>query len=593
MQPRPTVLRVNTSRSLRWSLSSIAVLLSLLFSSCDVEDVAVRECNDGDRVLVLCEDQERVVERHCDNERWVPETVDCSKITLPRHGCEEGQVETILCDDGQSVSERRCEQDEWVDGACEPISECEPDDSLTVACPNGKEQNHICIDRQWSPPIECTSQCLQDAIKEDTCGLNLRGDQTRACVNEQWAGDWVCHDPDECTDDDQSLAACQGWAGRTLNTCIDGQWVASTCQETELTGTVHDPDSAARGFCALNAAGDALCWASNSEGQVGVGQRSEAETVKTVTGEHHFTSIARGPNHGCAITDAGALYCWGSNAYGQIAQPSETSQLTPKKVPSLTDVQSVAAGPRNTCIIDSNQHLYCWGSNAHGQLADQDTPQTITPQRIADLEDVQQVAIGYGTICAVAGNEQLFCWGDNRASQVSNQPHDIEYAPVAIYNMDRVTHVAVASEHVCTIRQGDVYCWGYNDQGQIGDGSTNTAAFPVHIPLPHTAQHLDVGRRLTCAVTIEGELYCWGAGFWGEMGLDDPLTTYETPELVETVSNVSVVAISSGANDYLGHTLCIATRTGDVACWARNLEHSVPGTDIDSHTAQPVFITPE
>lgn len=591
MHPQILARRRTIARIIQCAL--LLFLLPLVFGGCSIEDVAIRECNDGDIDLFLCEDEDRYVERRCDNERWTPQTVDCSTNTLLRYACEDGLVETVLCDDGRSVRERQCTKGEWNYGTCEALSACAEDDSLTVVCPNEKEQQHHCVEQQWSPPIECTSQCLDDGIKENSCGLNLRGDQTRTCVEEQWADDWVCHDPDECTDGELDTIPCQGWTGRTPTTCIEGQWVASTCENITLTGTSTDTELAAFGFCGLNADGAALCWGSNREGQVGAGHQKTVQKVLPVTGAHRFTSIARGAHHGCGVNHVGDLYCWGGNAYGQLGIEGVTTQLTPQKVPSLEGIAYLAAGPRNTCVINSEAHLYCWGSNEHGQLADEEETQSAVPLRIAGLENVQRVAISHGTICATAEDKTLYCWGDNRASQVSHLPKDVEPTPTAIYNMLLVTHVAVASDHVCAIRSGDVYCWGDNSFGQIGDNSSYPASLPVKVSLPHKAHDIDVGRRLSCAVTLEGELYCWGANAWNEIVADDDTNSYPTPQLIASVNNVASVAISSGSNDFLGHTVCAATRAGDVACWGRVYEDSIPGDALNTHTDEPVFVSPD
>lgn len=591
MHPQIMARRRLTASILRCVL--FLFLAALVFGACNVEDVAVRECNNGDVDLFVCEDEERVVERRCDNERWVPETVDCTNNTQPRYACKDGRVETLLCDDGRSLRERRCTQGEWVDGACEAISVCAPDDSLTVICPNGKEQLHYCVDQQWSPEIECTSQCLEDTTKERSCGLNTRGDQTRTCVDEQWVGDWVCHDPDECTDDAQDTIACQGWTGHAPMTCLEGQWVASTCQHITLTGTAHDTSLSALGFCGLNADGAALCWGSNADGQVGAGHQNEVQQVLPVTGGHRFTSIARGPNHGCGLDPLGDVYCWGSNTYGQLGIEDVTTQLTPQKVPQLEGIQYLAAGATNTCAIDGQQHLYCWGSNAHGQLADENATQVAVPQRITDLEKVERVALSNGTVCATNDHQTLYCWGDNRASQVSNLANDIEHTPVAIHNMLLVTHMAAASDHVCAIRSGDVYCWGDDSFGQTGDSSSYPNNVPIQVPLPHKAHHIDVGRRLSCAVTVESELYCWGSNLWKEISADNETTSYELAQHIASVDDVATVAISSGSDDYLGHTICIANHNGEVACWGRNFDHSIPGGTVDGHTSEPVWVSPD
>lgn len=578
------------STSTLWAIA----LSALLWTACVHEDsVAIRECSDGETDLIVCDDETRVVERHCENERWVPEQIDCAHTTTPRSPCAEARVETLLCDDGQSTYERQCIDGVWKNSACAAIEECAPNDVLTVTCPYDDPQEHTCVDRTWQPPITCATQCLEDEVRPNACGLNLRGTHTRACVGARWADSWVCEDPDQCVDGDIEHAACDGWTGANPTSCIEGQWTASHCQNITLIGSIHDHDMDALGFCALDANNEAWCWGANADAQLGAGHTRDAPTIQRVVGDFSFQSIARGPRHACGITGDNLLYCWGSNEYGQLAHPDDATQISPQKVKHLSDLRVVAAGPRNTCVIDSDEHLYCWGSNAYGQLADETWAHPTIPRRIADLEQVQDVAIGQNTLCAIVSSGQLYCWGDNRHAQASESIDDTEYTPVAVYNMDQVSQVAVASEHACAIRNAKLYCWGDNSTGQLGDGTTTASPLPQPVPLPEDVAHIAVGRGLSCAATTDHALYCWGESLWGELDDEIDPAFYNTPQQISIAHDIAKIAIASGTRSTVGHTLCSATTQGKIACWGRNTDHSIPDESVDRQSHTPIFIAPD
>lgn len=126
--------------------------------------------------------------------------------------------------------------------------------------------------------------------------------------------------------------------------------------------------------CFVNVAGEAYCWGTNFNGQVGTGTISSnaIATPTLVTGGITFTSLVGGSGHTCGLATDGSAYCWGSNALGQLGI-SGTSLVPVASFPAFRFV-SLAAGASNTCGITSAGALHCWGTNTEGQLGGASAP---------------------------------------------------------------------------------------------------------------------------------------------------------------------------------------------------------------------------
>ncbi len=190
-----------------------------------------------------------------------------------------------------------------------------------------------------------------------------------------------------------------------------------------------------------------------------------------------FTTVKAGGYHTCALTDAGAAFCWGANDYGQIGNGQTTTGpvVIPVTVrmPEGVSFVRLAADFSHTCGLTSSGAAYCWGSNKFGELGNSST-----------------------------SNEEV--------RVATHMPAGVKF-----------TTMTAGQYHTCTLTPaGTAYCWGHNGLGQLGDGSTKNAALPipVHMPSGVTFTALAAGAFHTCALTDAGAAFCWGTNENGQLG---------------------------------------------------------------------------
>jgi alpha-tubulin suppressor-like RCC1 family protein len=196
--------------------------------------------------------------------------------------------------------------------------------------------------------------------------------------------------------------------------------------------------------------------------------------------------MALGVAHTCALVEGGAVLCWGANGAGQLGDGTHTVRSRPASVVLPGAATSITAGDRHSCAIVDGR-AWCWGWNARGQLGDgvdcapddEDCTERSLPVRVA--LDVRTEAIDAGSqhTCAV-GEGRVHCWGANDVGQLGDGTSRSSARPVRVSGIDDASALTVGANHACVLRrEGAAWCWGRNAQGQLGDGTRRDGAVPV------------------------------------------------------------------------------------------------------------------
>ncbi len=279
--------------------------------------------------------------------------------------------------------------------------------------------------------------------------------------------------------------------------------------------------------CALTTTGGVLCWGDNSAEQLGniTPFWSTYEPVSVFGLSSGVSAIAAGHWHTCALTTTGGAMCWGSNSDGQLGNNSNTGGYTPVNVSGLTSgVTAIAVGGGHSCALTATGGVMCWGSNSNGQLGNNNSnnPSPIPVNVVGLSSGVVAIAAGSSHTCALTALGGIKCWGNNQFGQLGNNTFsDESLLPVDVVGLPSgVVSIATGEHHTCALTStGGMMCWGDNDNGQLGNNSLTVSAVPVNVSgLSSGVSYMTGARWHTCALTSDGGGMCWGANDFGQLG---------------------------------------------------------------------------
>lgn len=247
------------------------------------------------------------------------------------------------------------------------------------------------------------------------------------------------------------------------------------------------------------------CWGDNFAGQLGDGTtttRPSPVTVRVAPGGAALSGVASvqtGFWHTCARLTSGQARCWGDNGFGQLSDGTNIDRSVPGAVLNslggtpLTGIAELFSGSWHTCARLTTGQARCWGDDGFGQLGDGDNvdkpfPVTVITIHGEPLTTITSLAGGGNHTCARIQNGRLRCWGRNGGGQLgdgttTNRP---TAAPVLVdgagTQLTGIGTVTAGSRFSCArTTAGGALCWGFNGQGEVGDGTLVNRAFPVPV----------------------------------------------------------------------------------------------------------------
>lgn len=237
--------------------------------------------------------------------------------------------------------------------------------------------------------------------------------------------------------------------------------------------------------------------------------------------------------HSRAVSAAAAL------ALASLACRDGTGPRGPTTPPGAADRvagswAAVTVGDHNACALDRAGRVWCWGDNARGRLGTSDTAdRVVIPSLVVGLPDapVHAVVAGGAFLCVLVGEGEAYCWGDNESGELGRgQRSGVEQVPGAVAGELRFRALSAGSSHACGVTaDGTAYCWGDGSRGQLGIGKSLAqcdsslggpcaALAPTRVTGGITFTQVSAGRSHTCGVASDGSAYCWGDGAYGALG---------------------------------------------------------------------------
>lgn len=286
----------------------------------------------------------------------------------------------------------------------------------------------------------------------------------------------------------------------------------------------------------------AYCWGANGQGELGNDGVGAETSPVLVAGGLAWQSVSAGFNHTCGITTSGTLYCWGDDDFGQLGIGGTGDKDVPVQVGTDGNWKSVSAGYTGTCAVKNVGTLYCWGFNPRGQLGSGDRVDHTTPNQVGTDTNWASVTNGEGYTCATRTTGTLWCWGPASNGELGNgvtlnDTTTDELSPHQVGVATTWKSVSAGSGQACaTNTAGEVWCWGYNFEGQVGDGTQVVKSTPVKVGTATDWATLSAGGIHTCAVKTSGAVWCWGANNKGQLGINQ--TAAVTPRSTTPVAVV-------------------------------------------------------
>ena len=323
-------------------------------------------------------------------------------------------------------------------------------------------------------------------------------------------------------------------------------------------------------FCTILDDSDLQCWGDNSFGQLGDGTNADRQVLTSVSLDSARTavSISSGKDHTCAVLDNGEIHCWGRNNFGQLGDGTNSPSNSPVEASIGGVPVQLSSGDWHTCAILDDASLKCWGRNTHGQLGDGTNSDSSAPVSVnLPGEKFLAVSAGSNHTCAISDSWSLKCWGANQNGQLGTGTTISSNSPSTVTLGGSVVAVSAGGAHTCVILDGsgsgDVKCWGDNAFGQLGDGTVNQQNDASIVAASVSgAISIDVGRRHTCIVSSSGSLHCWGGNGEGQVGDGSASTQITSPTEIALGQNHGVVSVTSGES-----YTCVVASNDLPKCW--------------------------
>ena len=363
------------------------------------------------------------------------------------------------------------------------------------------------------------------------------------------------------------------------------------------------------------------CWGANDEGQLGyddtinhgslMNQMGSSLPAVNLGAHRTAKAIAPGNKHTCVILDDNTVKCWGNNTYGQLGyedtvnrggNAGEMNDLQTVNLGTGRTAVAISSGDHFTCVILDNGKVKCWGDNTYGNLGSMNTynrggstssmGEYMPYVDLGWLHTAKQIRTGSEFACVLLENDSVKCWGRNSFGALG-QGHTVNLGdnigemgdnlPIIDFGTRRVQSISASMYSACALfDSGNITCWGYNTDGELGQGHTRNlgddagemgaALTNINLGSGHTAKVIYISYPHTCAILDDNSIKCWGGNSSGELGYGDTVARgaainqmgNDLPK-VNLGSNLTAKSLVLGT-----YSTCVILNTNKLKCWGQN-----------------------
>lgn len=299
---------------------------------------------------------------------------------------------------------------------------------------------------------------------------------------------------------------------------------------------------------ALTSDGRIFVWGYNEYGQIGDGTIDTIYFPKDITSQFNLnigetiTQVSLGWMHSSLITSEGRIFVWGRNNHGQLGDGTYVDSLVPKDITSQfglavgEGVTEVSLGYYSSSALTSSGRMFTWGYNYYGQLGNgmmtqKNTPQDITSQfGLNTGEKIVGISMGDSHTSAITSESRMFTWGRNNYGQLGDDTLD-QLSPMDITSefslnlSETFTQLSLGRYHSSVLTsEGRYFIWGYNNSGQLADGTNIEKKTPIEITSQFNLNQGDIISKVSLGgyhsslLTSDGEIFLWGYNTYGQLG---------------------------------------------------------------------------
>jgi alpha-tubulin suppressor-like RCC1 family protein len=306
--------------------------------------------------------------------------------------------------------------------------------------------------------------------------------------------------------------------------------------------------------------GTVWAWGQGDNGQLGNGKTANSFTTPVKVRFPAGVTISWMPTDalpydgGLAVDSTGQAWGWGLDVTGALCQGNNAMLTTPVELPTFTDVTAMAGAGDHT-LIEQNGTVYACGGNESGDLGNGNTTPSNSPVAVhIATNTVSQLYASYQNSGALTKDGRYYDWGYDDQDQLgSGQTGVASSTPILVSLPASVSQVALGGSYIgngqtlVLLSDGDIYGWGNDTFGQLGDAKTTDQPTPELITPPTgvTFTQLASGGATSYGLTASGAVYAWGANSSGQAGIGQTTLRVMTPTEVQT----NATQISSTANN--------------------------------------------
>jgi alpha-tubulin suppressor-like RCC1 family protein len=268
----------------------------------------------------------------------------------------------------------------------------------------------------------------------------------------------------------------------------------------------------------------------------------------------HAASVTVGGGFACALNENGRAFCWGANFEGEMGNGTVGEAIrTPAPVAGDVVFTALTASSTHACGLALGGVAYCWGGNDNGETG------TGSSARIVPIPTPVQTAIRFTHIsaegsgnwsnstCGLTAGGEVWCWGFNGLGKLGDGTTNNSAVPVRVLSDRPFAYLQAGHFHSCATASGngELWCWGEQeaDTGAFGARPEGLYTTPVVVHPDFRFVQLSTGRNYTCALTVQHTAFCWGANWFGSLGTDPP--TYGSTVPLPVAGGHSFVSLSA------------------------------------------------